>query len=241
VIWRRGTALQTLLKRFARLHPDAFFVEIGANDGLQHDHLRPFILSGRWRGLMVEPVPYVFERLRQNYAGVDGVTLVNSAVSAGRDGELDFYYLRDASPGERAGLPDWYDGIGSFSRDAILGHERHMPDISERIVEARVPAYTFDSLLERHGAPSPDLVVIDTEGYDAEIIAAIDFDRHRPTLLVYEHYHFDPETREATRAAMKRAGYRTIEEGFDTICVQGMRVGRVKPIVGGVARYEEAA
>ena len=49
---------------------------------------------------MVEPVPYVFERLRGNYAGVDRVTLENAAVGA-TDGDLPFYYLVDASDEER--------------------------------------------------------------------------------------------------------------------------------------------
>ena len=116
-----------------------------------------------------------------------------------------------------------------------------MPDIAERIVEARVPAYTFDSLLERHGAPGPDLVVIDTEGYDAEIIASIDFDRHRPELLLYEHYHLDEPTRAGTRAAMSAAGYQTLEEGFDTICARSIDLSGFTPGVPGIAKYEETA
>ena len=237
----RSLALPRILREFAAANPRAFFVEIGSNDGLQHDHLRPFILDREWRGLMVEPVPYIFARLERNYAGIDRVTLVNAAIAAGADGELPFFHLRDASPEERAALPDWYDGIGSFSREAVLGHAPHMPDIAERIVEARVPAYTFDSLLEQHGAPGPDLVVIDTEGYDAEIIASIDFDRHRPELLLYEHYHLDEPTRAGTRAAMSAAGYQTLEEGFDTICARSIDLSGFTPGVPGIAKYEETA
>jgi FkbM family methyltransferase len=237
----RSLALPRILRGFAAAHPRAFFVEIGSNDGLQHDHLRPFILDREWRGLMVEPVPYIFARLERNYAGIDRVTLVNAAIAAGADGELPFFHLRDAPPEERAALPDWYDGIGSFSRDAVLSHAPHMPDIAERIVEARVPAYTFDSLLERHGAPDPDLVVIDTEGYDAEIIASIDFDRHRPELLLYEHYHLDEPTRASTRASMSADGYQTVEEGFDTICARSIDLSRFAPGVPGIAKYEETA
>ena len=234
-------ALPRILRDFADANPRAFFVEIGSNDGLQHDHLRPFILEHDWRGLMVEPVPYVYARLERNYAGIDRVTLVNAAVAADTDGELPFFHLRDAPPEERAALPDWYDGIGSFSRDAVLSHAPHMPDIAERIVEARVPAYTFDSLLERHDAPDPDLVVIDTEGYDAEIIASIDFDRHRPELLLYEHYHLDEPTRASTRASMSADGYQTVEEGFDTICARSIDLSRFAPGVPGIAKYEETA
>ena len=63
-----------LLAAFADAHPAATFVEIGANDGERHDHLRGFILERDWRGLMVEPLPDLFARLVANYAGVDRVT-----------------------------------------------------------------------------------------------------------------------------------------------------------------------
>jgi FkbM family methyltransferase len=109
--FERRLALPRLLRAFADVHPEAVFVEIGSNDGEQHDHLRPFILSRRWSGVMVEPVPYVFERLQRNYAGIDRVRLENAAIAT-QDGHLPFFHLVDATPEERAQLPDWYDGIG---------------------------------------------------------------------------------------------------------------------------------
>lgn len=234
-----------LLRAFAEAHPDAAFAEIGANDGEQHDHLRPFILRGGWRGVMVEPVPYVFERLRRNYEGVEGVTLVNAAVAA-RDGRLPFFHLRDASPEERAALPDWYDGVGSFSRDALLSHAPQMPDIAERVVEREVEALSFDTLLSRHGLDRIDLVLIDTEGYDWEILRTVDLARHAPRMVVYEHFHLSADDRAAARAHAEAAGYATMEEGFDTFCV---RAGdgdaldrawrRARPAVPGVAKEDE--
>lgn len=231
---------------FAESHPEAVFVEIGANDGEQHDFLRPHVAARRWTGLMVEPVPYVFERLRANYDDVPGVTLVNAAV-AGQDGVLPFFHLRDAPPEERAALPDWYDGIGSFNRDVILSHAPQMPDIAERIVEHRVEALSFDTLLARHGLAHVDLVVVDTEGYDWEILRHIDFSRHRPRMVVYEHFHLARGDREAARGHLEAAGYQTIEEGFDTFCVRpgaGDALDRLwrgaRPAVPGVSKDDEA-
>ena len=192
---------------------------------------------------MVEPVPYIFKRLQSNYEGIERVALENAAI-ADRDGELPFFHLRDATAAERAELPSWYDGIGSFNRDSILAHANDMPDVASRIVEARVPALSFDSLLAKHGIDAIDLVVIDTEGYDAEIIRSIDFNRHRPKLLLYEHYHLDAATRAGTRALLEEAGYLTMEEGFDTFCVEpSSAIAEVfralEPGLPGMAKYEE--
>lgn len=235
-----------LLSAFAAAYPEAFFVEIGANDGEQHDHLRPLILANPWRGIMVEPVPYVFARLQANYGGHDRIALENAAI-ADRDGELPFYYVRDASPEERATLPDWYDAIGSFSRDAVMSHERHIPDIAQRIVEARVPALTFASLLARHGTAGVDLVLVDTEGYDWEVVRAIDLETHRPRLLIFEHYHLTDAVREQARAHLRGHGFELLEEGFDTFCLDAriddelLRTFRaMRPAVAGVSIHDEA-
>ena len=88
------------IEAFADAYPQAFFIEIGSNDGEQHDHLSPMIKSREWRGIMVEPVPYVFERLRRNYAGTKSISFENAAI-ADHDGQLPFFHLAEAGAGER--------------------------------------------------------------------------------------------------------------------------------------------
>jgi len=244
----RNLAGPRLLAEFSRAYPEAFFVEIGSNDGDQHDHLRPFILSSAWRGIMVEPVPYVFERLRRAYGANHRLALENAAIGD-RDGVLPFFHVRDASAGERAELPDWYDGIGSFSRESLLAHADDIPDIAERIVRAEVTTLTFESLCGRHGVENVDLLVIDTEGYDWQILRSLDLEpRRRPRLIVYEHYHLSEADRDAAAAHLRANAYETMEEGFDTFCLDARKVDSVtrlwrglRPAVGGVAAYEEAA
>ena len=235
-----------LLRALGEACPRPFVVQIGANDGEQHDQLRPLILEERWPALLVEPVPYVFERLRSNYAGVDWVRLDNVAV-AGRDTTLPFFHLREADA-EAEGLPRWYDGIGSFDRDAVLSHSDRIPDLGERLVETPVPALSFESLLARHGAETVDLVWIDTEGYDWEILRTIDFDRHRPRMVVYEHFHLDPQRREQAKAHLAANGYATMEEFFDTWCVRpddGDALDEAwsgaEPALPGVSRHDGQA
>jgi FkbM family methyltransferase len=244
----RNLAGPRLLAQFAHAYPEAFFVEIGSNDGEQHDHLRPFILSGAWRGIMVEPVPYVFERLRRSYGANHRIALENAAI-AEHDGVLPFFHVRDASLDERAELPDWYDGIGSFSRESLLAHAGEIPDIEERIACAEVTTLTFESLCRRHGVDRVDLLVIDTEGYDWRILQSLDLaPRRRPRVIVYEHYHLSKADRAAAAEHLRAHAYETMEEGFDTFCLDVRKVDsvtrlwrRLRPAVGGVAAYEEAA
>lgn len=233
-----------LLRSFAEAYPEACFVEIGANDGEQHDHLRPLILAHAWSGVMVEPVPYIYERLERNYAGIDRVTTANVAIGE-RDGELPFYHLVEPADDERASLPDWCDGIGSFSRDAVLSHADHIPDVERRVVQRDVAALSFESLCARFGLARVDLVVVDTEGYDWRILSSIDLESHHPRLLVYEHFHLPPAEREACRRYLEDAGYETLEEGFDTFCLDTGPADaltaawpRLRPAVAGVSAHD---
>src|ERR1700722_3021383 len=47
------------------------FIEVGANDGRFGDPLRQYILKYQWKGVLVEPQPDIFERLKANYAGLN--------------------------------------------------------------------------------------------------------------------------------------------------------------------------
>jgi FkbM family methyltransferase len=208
-----------LIRAFADVFPAAVFVEIGANDGEQHDHLRPMILERHWHGVMVEPVPYVFERLRTNYAGLDRVVVENAAI-ADRDGHEPFYHLAPVADYETEGLPQWYDGIGSFSRDSVLDHQRLIPDIESRLVETEVPCLTFDSLCDKHALDHVDLLLVDTEGYDYEVLRNIDLEHHRPALVIYEHYHLSEGDQASCQNELRGAGYETMSEGFDTWCLR---------------------
>lgn len=233
-----------VLDALDRTNPEAVFVEIGSNDGEQHDHLQRIIRAGRWSGVMVEPVPYVFERLRRNYADLDRVALENVAI-ADRDGTLPFWHLSPPAPSEAADLPSWYDGIGSFSKETLLGHVTHIPDIESRLLCREVPCLTFASLCAKHGLTTVDVLVIDTEGFDFEVVKTLDLDVHGPRLLVYEHFHLAPSDREACRRLVEGRGYETKEEGFDTWCLRPdddtlTRIWRrIKPTVRGLSAHEE--
>lgn len=205
-----------VIRRFCRLYPQAFFIQIGSNDGEQLDHLRQAILNSNWQGVMIEPVPYVFRRLEKNYGGLKRLRLVNVAI-ADRNGQMPFWHLRQAGDGES--LPQWYDALGSFRREVVLKHRDMLPDLEERIVCSEVPARTFSSLCDDMAVDQVDLIQMDTEGYDFEIIRNIDFARFRPRLVIYEHHHFDDETRQACESHMQTLGYDFFAEGMDTWCI----------------------
>jgi FkbM family methyltransferase len=202
---------------FGQDHPRAFFVQVGANDGDGMDPLRDQITSRRWHGIMIEPVPYIFDRLAERHGADPRLTLVNAAI-ADEDGHRDLYYL--AAADDDAPLPDWYDKLGSFQRDVIVKHRPAIPDFDRRLQTASVPCMTFETLCRTHGVTYIDLVQIDTEGYDFEILKLIDLDQLRPVLLMYEHLHFDEATRSACSEYLTSHGYEEVSDAVNTIALR---------------------
>lgn len=213
----------TLVAAFARARPRATFVQVGSNDGVRLDPLRDTILKRRWNGVMVEPVPYIFERLRRNYADIDRVRTENVAI-ADHDGTQALYYIPEAPNDDR--LPMWYDQLASFRRDVLLKHIDEIPDIENRIRTIDVPCLTFDSLCRRHHITLVDLVHIDTEGYDWEVVSSIDLERLAPTVILFEHYHMDRDSYRLCTEHLRAHGYELLPIGMDTMCVRERALSR---------------
>ncbi|HEX6116091.1 MAG TPA: FkbM family methyltransferase [Solirubrobacterales bacterium] len=209
-------AATRLLDAFAAAYPRAFFIEIGANDGVEQSHLRPYIERLDWRGVMVEPAPAVFERLRRNYAAHAGAVAFENAAITDRDGTVPFYELVWADEDSERVL----DVFGSVSPDAVeRSGSVFVPDENRRVVRSEVRSLTFASLCRRHRVDVIDLLVIDTEGYDHEVLAQVDLERYRPALVVYEHLFMGAEQREECRVRLERLGYETLSEQRDTWCL----------------------
>src|SRR5580704_6695904 len=74
------------------------FIEVGANDGEFNDPLREYIVKFQWRGVLIEPQPDVFERLKLNYAGQsDRLSFENVAISTDT-APIALYRLPDSCP-----------------------------------------------------------------------------------------------------------------------------------------------
>jgi FkbM family methyltransferase len=208
--------LYQVLYEFGRVYPEAVFVQVGANDGLTNDPLHQEILERRWTGVMVEPVPYLFERLRQNFGHLQRVRLENAAI-ADHDGTQPLHFV---APAEDGSLPEWAEGLGSFRKDVVVGHRDRIPDIEARLQTIEVPCLTIETLCRKHGIAALDLLQTDTEGYDAQILGTLDLERTRPTLVMFENYHMDPATHRACVSRFEAHGYEELSDGMDTICLR---------------------
>lgn len=167
------------LRQVKRAHGRFFFVQIGANDGFSHDPINAFVSANRVAGIVVEPLPDVYQALCQTYEKHPQIRKLNVAIHE----ELDRVTLYRPDP-DRV---DQMSGIASFNKDRHELTSARTGIRDEDIIEVEVPAISLSALLEQEKVTHLDLLQIDTEGYDMKILAGLDLARWRPSIIRFEH------------------------------------------------------
>jgi FkbM family methyltransferase len=175
---------------------------VGAYDGVENDPLSKFVGTHDCRGILLEPQPEMFERLRANTGALHGLHLINAAVDRA-SGIREFFYV----PPGIAGLPDWTTQLASFSREHIVKHEDRAPGVSRHIATTMVETMSFDDLLIRFQPPALDVLQIDAEGLDAQLLGWFPFQRIQPGIIHYEISHLNPADLDRTRVRLAHFGY----------------------------------
>jgi hypothetical protein len=105
----------------------------------------------------VEPIRYLFDKLKENYRELAGLQFVDKAIGPAA-GIRKFYGIRKVD----ADLPSWYNQVGSFDWAAVLKARDSIPGLDDLMCELDIECITFRDLVEAHGAPKFDLLLIDT-------------------------------------------------------------------------------
>lgn len=196
-------------------------LQIGANDGQTNDPLYKYFSAESWRGLLVEPLPDVFEQLSATYLGRGNLILENVGI-APEEGTLPFY---------RVGISraPWATGLSSFQRDTIVKHFENgyiqrqaqmdgikVPEnVDDVIEEVLIRTKTISGIADEHGISNFDVVCIDTEGFDYEILKLIDFSRFKPSLIMFERKHLSADEAAGAVALLAAQGYHVMQDGVN--------------------------
>jgi FkbM family methyltransferase len=176
---------------------------VGAYDGVANDALGRFLTTRDCCGVLVEPQPDVFARLKRNFESHKGLQLVNAAIDR-CSGTRELFQVPAGIPS----LPQWTEQLASFRREHIEKHEDRAPGVSARIVSTPVRTVSFSDLLDEFEIRSIDVLQIDAEGFDAVLLSWFPFERVKPGVVHYETAHMTPDELHSTRQALKAHGYR---------------------------------
>lgn len=152
------------------------FIEAGANDGIRQSNSLYFESHRGWRGILVEPVPQLYEECKRNRPDA---RVVWGALAAPEDvpGTVVIRYagLMSIAKGSfsNAELEDQHVGVGC----EIQKLETY---------EVEAPCLTLAQVIEDAGLQNIDLLCLDLEGMEASALKGLDFNKNRPRYILVE-------------------------------------------------------
>jgi FkbM family methyltransferase len=190
--------------------PATTFVQIGAYDGQTDDPASEYILTGKMKCLLVEPIESSFQKLERVYAGLPNVQLVQAAIGHS-DGNMVMYKVRPGSQFDS--IPA--GGLASFDRAHLLKHGINGNDIEQ----VNVPCLTLKSLLAKSGLDRIDILQIDTEGFDAEVVRMALALEIPPACINFENLHMSLEVKAGLYDLLTRSGYVYSHDKFNSMAL----------------------
>ncbi len=160
-----------LLRAFADRR-GGFFVDVGAGDPERESITKNLVDRLGWRGVNIEPVPELLERLRSVRPND-----VNLGVAIDtQPGKATFYRILPA--------PGLDGGTGLSTLDVTIARRHRRTGWATQ--EMEVDVVTLDAICAEHAHPRFDLLKVDVEGREASVLASANLAFWRPRVLVVE-------------------------------------------------------
>ena len=148
------------------------YMDVGAHHPVVDNNTYYFYERGS-RGVLVEPNPALHGLLEQVRPRD---VLVRAGIGVTAQAEADFYIIGGSEDAQ----------LNTFSREqaeALVARSRGHYRI-ERVI--KIPLLGINELMRKHWNGPPNLLSLDTEGFDLPILRSLDFERLRPDVVCVE-------------------------------------------------------
>jgi len=173
-----------LFENYFKNKKDGFFLEIGADDGIDKSNTKFYEELG-WRGMCIEPSHKRFKLLEENRRCYCENYAVSDSV-----GEVEFLDISGWGKG-LSGIVGKYDLRHKQRINQEVQHPQNRGN--ETIV---VKTELLSNLLDKHGIIEIDFCTIDTEGGEFDIIKTIDFNKYNFKIILIENNYKETNIRD---------------------------------------------
>jgi FkbM family methyltransferase len=176
-------------------HRGGFFIEAGANDGIAQSNTLYYERYYGWTGLLVEAIPELARRCRQNRPGcrVENCALVPFDYT-GKTVEMHYCNLMSLVKGAMK------------SEDNDLAHVKLGSEVQQLTpYKTEAPARTLTSILDEYKVGPIDFLSLDVEGFETQVFRGLDWERHAPAYILVEA-RFPEEIDEVLRPRYDKVG-----------------------------------
>ena len=206
---------ESFLYRYLAVHRSLTFLQIGANDGVIGDPIYQFNIKNKSfvNGFVLEPLPDIYEKLVKNYKLCQNIMPCNLAIHASKS-EMVMHRVK---PDLEHKVPKYARAIASF--DQMHWEKTDLVPSAEYMEKVKVKCVTFLDFIKSKDITDLDLLLLDTEGYDYEIIMSIDFKDLKPRIIRFEHgirnNIMSPDNFKEVCDHLNLFGYQIITESYD--------------------------
>lgn len=162
------------------------YIIIGAMDGISHDNIFDRLKDETdYKAYFIEPIPYYFDRLKENIKQLDNAIAYNLFISD-NDVSVEMAYVK----------PEWISKDSSFldgCSSMIENGEplnRYLKELPKSILQTiSVSSMTFDKFCEWYDIKDIYYLQLDTEGCDERILNTIDLNKYKVKELKFENHY----------------------------------------------------
>jgi FkbM family methyltransferase len=187
-------------------------VQIGANDGVQGDPIRPFLARDEtWFGVFVEPNPAMADKLRRLYPGRPSLE-IEQCIIGDNEGVATLYIP----------VSDGFESLFSSSDKGTV--VKAVSKYGKEINEIQVNCITLKTLFDRHNVTELDLLQIDVEGHDGDVMEQLLKTSIRPMIIQFEHIMLGVGQYTRICDGLSKEGYLLLSVEGDTIATRNMNL-----------------
>lgn len=160
------------------------FVQIGGNDGVINDPIYDLCkkFPNKFHGHIFEPVKEYFHDLKNNYNFSKNISFYNLAIH----NSLKTTTIHKVKKKYLNKVDSLAKGIASFEKNWWKTKSNFIKD-PEMMEEVNVNCVDVNFITEKLNLDFIDILIVDTEGYDYEILKKFNFNKFKPAIIHFEH------------------------------------------------------
>jgi FkbM family methyltransferase len=172
-----------LEKNIFKGYKNGFYVDVGAHDGVSYNNTLYFEKNNNWKGINVEPINSVYEKLLTNRQ--NNINL-NCAV-CNNDGETEFLC--------NTGYTEMLSGIKeTFDNRHLMRLQNENRQMGSKTNLIKVKTKRLETIFDEYNISHVNYLSIDVEGAEFEVIKSINFDKVYIDCIGFENNYNDVST-----------------------------------------------